>query len=57
MSEYNYSAEGMDEFRHALHVGDRVPDFDAVTPEGEQVKLFDYSRQGDFTVMEFGSLT
>jgi hypothetical protein len=64
MSDYNYhsftatqSIEGMDEFRHILHVGDRVPDFDALTPDGEPVKLFDHLRSGDFTVLEFGSLT
>lgn len=64
MSDYNYHAftaehvaRGMDDFRHVLHVGDRVPDFDALTPEGEEVKLSAYLRQGDFTVLEFGSLT
>ncbi len=64
MSDYNYDvftaehvAQGMDDFRHILHVGDRVPDFDALTPEGDPVKLSVYLRQGDFTVVEFGSLT
>ena len=64
MTDYNYhsftadhTAEGMDAFRHILHVGDRAPDFDALTPEGEPLKLSDYVRQADFTVIEFGSLT
>ena len=64
MSAYNYhsftaqlAVEGMDEFRNILHVGDRVADFDALTPEGEPTRLSDFLRQGDFTVLEFGSLT
>jgi hypothetical protein len=64
MSDYNYHsftpehvAEGMDDFRHALHVGDRVPDFGALTPEGEAVQLSEHLRQAEFTLMEFGSLT
>jgi hypothetical protein len=64
MSDYNYHmftaeyvAQGMDDSRHILHVGDRVPDFDALTPEGEPVTLSAYLRQGEFTVIEFGSLT
>jgi hypothetical protein len=64
VAEYNYhtftgeqAVEGMDDFRHILHIGDRVPDFDALTPEGEPVRLSDHIKQADFTIIEFGSLT
>jgi hypothetical protein len=64
MTDYNYHAftpehvtQGMDEFRHVLHVGDRVPDFSALTPEGETIHLSEHLRHGDFTILEFGSLT
>jgi hypothetical protein len=64
MTDYNYHAftpehvaQGMDAFRHVLHVGDRVPDFAALTAEGEAAQLSEHLRQGDFTVIEFGSLT
>jgi hypothetical protein len=64
MTDYDYHAftpehvaQGMDEFRHVLRVGDRVPDFSALTPEGEAAQLSEHLRQADFSLIEFGSLT